>query len=120
MMRLRIPQMISENDEFNIRPKADDDQMMGRMEKNDTTTLKRNVAGKGQMIKADIDWKRYLDYFEKVSRNDLVGELSNTLLQQKPSFGTDLITYYADSSNRESFIRSATFQIMSTPEYQLC
>lgn len=120
MMRLRIPQMISENDEFNIRPKADDDQMMGRMENNETATIKRNAAGKGQVIKADIDWKRYLEYFEKVSRNDLVTSLNTTLLQQKPSFGADVITGYADSSSRESFIRSATFQIMSTPEYQLC
>ena len=119
MMRLRIPQMISANDEFNIRPKTDDDQTMGRMDNTDTV-VKRNGIGRGQVIKAAVDWKQYLEYFEKVSRNELVASMSNTLLQQKPAFGTDLITYYADSSSRESFIRSATFQIMSTPEYQLC
>ncbi|HWJ28117.1 MAG TPA: hypothetical protein VNS32_16350, partial [Flavisolibacter sp.] len=109
----------SANDEFNIRPKTDDDQTMGRMDNTDTV-VKRNGIGRGQVIKAAVDWKQYLEYFEKVSRNELVASMSNTLLQQKPAFGTDLITYYADSSSRESFIRSATFQIMSTPEYQLC
>ena len=35
MMRMRIPQLINDRDEFNIKPKADDDQMMGRNDDDD-------------------------------------------------------------------------------------
>jgi uncharacterized protein (DUF1800 family) len=116
MMRMRIPQMISEQDEFNIRPKADDDQMMG--------TLDQVFKGKGgagrQVIKAQVDWKSYLNYFQSVPRENLLNALNGTLLQTKPAFGNEVITYYADRNSRESFIKTATIQIMSTPEYQLC
>ncbi len=30
MMRMRIPQLINDGDELNVKPKDDDDQMMGR------------------------------------------------------------------------------------------
>ena len=32
MVRMRLPQMINDTDEFNVKPKTDDDQMMGRMD----------------------------------------------------------------------------------------
>ena len=122
MMRLRIPQLISDNDEFNVRPKTDDDQMMGRMEDNIPNKGNGKLAmGKaGRPIKAEIDWKNYLKIFEQVPRDQLTQALASTLLQVKPGFSNDLIMSYADSNSRESFVKSATIQIMSTPEYQLC
>ncbi len=38
----------------------------------------------------------------------------------KASVSTDVIKQFADQTGRENFIKTATMQIMSTPEYQLC
>src|SRR5687768_9029674 len=118
MLRMRLPQLINDVDEMNVKTKDDDDQMMGR-----------NYSGEGQkpkgfakrsIIKADIDWKGYINHFEKVQREQLVSSLASNLLQTKSSVSSDLIKQYADAGSKESFIKSATLQLMSTPEYQLC
>lgn len=116
MMRMRIPQMINDKDEFNVRPKTDDDQMMGR---NDDE-MKVKVGKAGRPINAEIDWRKYLEYYGQVPREQLVNDLAGVLLQTKQAVGADVITRYADTDGRESFIKTATIQIMSTPEYQLC
>lgn len=117
MMRMRLPQLISDKDDFNIRPKDDDDQMMGRM---DEMKSAKAMGPAGRPIKARIDWATYLKAFEKTPREQLVESLSTTLLQVKPSFSAATITSYADSTGKETFVKSATIQLMSTPEYQMC
>ena len=122
MMRMRIPQLINDEDEINVRPKDDDDQMMGRKD-NDDAPVKRQGGAAGlkrQQINANVDWNLYVKNLEKVSREALVGAMSGLLLQVKPTIGNDLIRQYADEGSRDNFIKSATIQIMSTPEYQLC
>lgn len=124
MMRMRIPQLISDNDELNMRPKIDDDQMMGRtdsdgMEAN-VNKKKRGYGKVGKPIKAVIDWNNYIKNVEAVSRENLVTALSTSLLQTTAALNADLIKSYADSSSREAFIKTATVLLMSTPEYQLC
>jgi len=42
------------------------------------------------------------------------------LLQTKKAVSAGVITQYSDIDSSETFIKSATIQIMSTPEYQLC
>jgi hypothetical protein len=122
MMRLRLPQLISDQDEFNVKPKTDDDQMMGRTDKGEPNIDKeRTGMGKiGKPIKAEIDWDNFLKNFETVPRQQLVNSLNNSLLQVRPGFDPALISHYSDETSRESFLRSATIQIMSTPEYQMC
>lgn len=122
MMRMRIPQLINDSDELNVKPKSDDDVMMGRKDADVAAEKKKGMKGvpKRQQIYATIDWNVYLKNFEKISREDLIGEISKTLLQSKSETGNDTIRKYADESSRESFIKTATIQIMSTPEYQLC
>lgn len=122
MMRMRIPQLISDNDEFNVKPKTDDDIMMGRTDKGEPNVDKRkNAMGKaGKLIKAEIDWNSYLKKFENVPREQLTAALNSSLLQLKPDFSSAIVARYTDSSSRESFIKTATIQIMSTPEYQMC
>jgi hypothetical protein len=53
-------------------------------------------------------------------REKLGEEISKTLLQVKSGVSMDLIKQFSDQTGRENFIRTATLQIMSTPEYQLC
>ena len=121
MFRLRLPQLISDNDELNVRPKSDDDQTMGRMEEsNPLMNVKRTEGRIGKPIRATVDWNTYVKNFNETPREKLVEAVNSSLLQVKPSFNNALIQQYADSSSRDAFVKSATLQIMSTPEYQLC
>ncbi len=118
MLRMRIPQLINDVDEFNVKTKDDDDQMMGKKSPEDGN--KSMGKGKRSIIKANFDWKLYTDHFEKVQKEQLIGSLASNLLQTKSSVSNDLIKQYADAGSKESFIKSTTLQLMSTPEYQLC
>jgi len=121
MMRMRIPQLIDDKDEFNIKPKDDDDQMMGRKDDEMKTKSDGNRMGRaGRPINAEVDWKKYLSYYDKVAREELVNDISGILLQTKKAVNADVISQYADAGSKENFIKTATIQIMSTPEYQLC
>lgn len=122
MMRMRIPQMLDDRDEFNVKPKDDDDQMMGRM---DANYEKKTVAGKGtgklnKSILVDIDWSLYTKSFESVPRESLLPTICSNLLQVKSRVNPELIKQFSDQTGRENFIKTATLQLMSTPEYQLC
>jgi len=118
MLRMRLPQLINDVDEMNVKTKEDDDQMMGRKTSEDGE--KPKGFAKRSIIKADIDWKEYIGHFEKIQKEQLIGSIASNLLQAKASVNADLIKQYADAGSKESFIKSATLQLMSTPEYQLC
>ena len=127
MMRMRLPQLINDEDEINVKPKADDDQMMGRpsasLRMNDDVIMKKPGSGNGlkrQQINANVDWNLYVKNLEKVPREELVDTMSKLLLQVRSSISSNVISQYADAGSRDNFIKSATIQIMSTPEYQLC
>lgn len=124
MLRLRIPQMIYASELPNMKPKDDDDQMMGKM---DSTAANRpqNKKGRGEEIKpgqviSSVDWNTFLKKFESVPREQLLGRLSDTLLQTTQRVNEETIKKYTDPSSREAFIKTTTIQLMSTPEYQLC
>jgi len=116
MMRMRIPQLINERDEFNMNPKSDDDQMMGRND--DDAKPKMGKAARPGNV--EIDWGNYVGYYNNVPRGDLVNDIAGNLLLTKKAVSAGVIIEYSDSGDKESFIKTATIQIMSTPEYQLC
>ena len=130
MMRMRIPQLMYAGDVFQMKPKDDDDQMMGmkdRSEADDNNALPRNSRkGKGygnrpgQQILATINWNAWLPAFEKVSREDLLTAVAGIVLQTNTAVNAGTVQKYTDAASRESFIKTATIQLMSTPEYQLC
>lgn len=116
MFRLRIPQLIFDNDEVALKPKDDDDQMMGMMDIN-----KKGMGKKGgQVISAAVDWETYLKKFEKVPREKLLNSISGILIQGAAPVDEKILNKYIDASSRESYIKTATIQLMSSPEYQLC
>ena len=122
LMRMRIPQLFSDSDELNITPKSDDDQMMGRA---DAPVMMQKPAvrkaSKGaKPIEADLDWSLYQSHFEKTGREKLVNAMAGLLLQTNQAPPESAIQKFSDESTRAAFIRTATIQIMSTPEYQLC
>jgi uncharacterized protein (DUF1800 family) len=116
MLRLRIPQLFFTSDELNIKPKDDDDQMMG---KRDNATARMGKFG-GQFIGAQINWGPYLIKYEGVPREKLVQTISNKILQTRSGIPDGVLMNFIDSSSRENFIKTVTIQLMSTPEYQLC
>lgn len=123
MFRLRLPQLISDAAEIKLSPKADDDQMMGMMDDNAKKGNKNAKATNrimGQQIQAHIDWTAYIKRFDKTSKEKLITEISKTLLQVPSSLSEQILMQYVDTSNRDSFIKSTTIQLMATPEYQLC
>lgn len=121
MLRLRIPQMIYDNDEVALTPKDDDDQMMGMKDK---PAMKGYGKKGGQIISADVDWETYIKKFEKTPREKLLDAISTILIQtpdaMPAAIGTGVLNKYIDASGRENFIKTATIHLMSTPEYQLC
>ncbi len=121
MFRLRIPQIIYASDEFEMKPKDDDDIMMGRREMNgDAFKVKGLGKVNGGQIKAEIFWNNYLKRFDNVQKENLITEISKTVLQTSSQISDDTLKKYIDSTGKETFIKTATIQLMSTPEYQLC
>lgn len=119
MLRLRIPQMITSNEAINIRPKSDDDVMMGQMTvEKAKATGKAGYGGKGSAAK--VDWQMTTKVFEKVARENLLPKISETVLQSKSVLSNGLLTKYINNESRENYIKSAIVYLMCTPEYQLC
>jgi uncharacterized protein (DUF1800 family) len=82
MVRMRIPQMINDQDEIKLKPKDDDDVMGGMTENGRPNVDMKRMGGKADKpINASIDWNRFTKNFEKIPRESLVKELSATLLQ---------------------------------------
>lgn len=117
MIRLRIPQMIDATDELNMTPKDDDDQMMGMR---DRSAMMKGMRKMGQPIKAVVNWNVYTKNFSRVSDENLIPVIAQTLLQNYGKLDEAVIRRYIDNSSREAAIKTATIQLMSTPEYQLC
>lgn len=122
MMRMRIPQMLDDKDEFNITPKDDDDQMMGRKDINEDPKAgaMKSVNRLNRPIQVSIDWKLYTKSYESVARESLLENINGVLLQVNSRVSPELIKQFSDQTGRENFIKTATLQVMSTPEYQLC
>jgi uncharacterized protein (DUF1800 family) len=119
MMRMRIPQMLNDRDELNVKPKDDDDQMMGRKDGDEEMNPKAAIR-QGKPITVDIDWKPYTKVYESTKKENLLAAITGNLLQVKSRVPVDVLKQYTDQTGRENFIKTATLQVMSTPEYQLC
>ncbi len=109
--RMRLPQIITQNDSFSIKSKDDDDVMMGK----EGTSKSRTYQ-----VSATIDWDAIAANFSNISREDLLPAISGFLLQSNDRVPGTIINRYADSTSRTAYIRSVIIDTMSTPEYQLC
>ncbi len=123
MLRMRLPRMFNEDDEFNVKPKDDDDQMMGRKNNGDDDPKAKAANGMkkvGRPINVKIDWSLYTKAYESIPKESLLANITSILLQTKSRVNPEVIKTFSDNSGRESFIKTATMQVMSIPEYQLC
>lgn len=116
MTRMRLPMLLNNLDDFNVRPKTDDDANGGRMEAQ--PVVQRN--GGGRSIDAHIEWNRFTKQFDAVPRAQLLDSITGHLLQAPLRVPASTVLGFTDDSTREAFVKSATLKVMSLPEYQLC
>lgn len=119
MLRLRIPQILTANETISIRPKSDDDVMMGQM-MDDKVAARVNNAYAEKTGTATVDWATVAAIFESIPRENLLTNILATILQSSSKVSTVLLAKYLNNESRENFIKSAIINLMSTPEYQLC
>lgn len=112
MFRMRLAQILTNAESFLIKPKDDDDTMMG-MEGVDKNP-------KANQLQATVDWDSVIKVFDKTSREDLSQKVNDIILQTKDSVNPNVLKRYVDNTSREGFIKSTIIELMSTPEYQLC
>jgi uncharacterized protein (DUF1800 family) len=112
MFRMRIPQILTNADEFIIRPKDDDDVMMGL----EGVDKKPKV----NQLHVTVDWAGVVKVFDKTSKENLMKKVSDVVLQTKDTIPSTILNRYLDNSSREAFIKTTMVELMSTPEYQLC
>ncbi len=110
MYRLRLPGLLQDDDEFSARPKDDDDVMMGQGSPGRSMQRAR--------INVSIDWPAYVSAYGDVPRKELAVSIAARLLQGGTA-DMEMLNKYTDARDRESYIRSATIALMSTPDYQL-
>ena len=119
MIRLRIPQLIKDNDNFSIQTKDDDDQQMGMQENQQMNPAAQNNSG--FRIMANVDWEKYISGFKDVLNEKLFDTIHSLLLQtQNKSVNEKVVNEMINTKTREDYIKTATVALMSTPEYQLC
>jgi uncharacterized protein (DUF1800 family) len=117
MVRMRLPQLINDQDQLQLRGKVDDDQQMGVERMGDSPKGLGRNGGRG--IQAKVDWPLYNQAFAEVPREKLTTTLQQTLLQTKAHIDDRLLQSFVNAESRDSFIRSCTLALMSTPEYQM-
>ncbi|HVZ57791.1 MAG TPA: DUF1800 domain-containing protein [Chitinophagaceae bacterium] len=124
MMRMRLPQLLGAADEFNLTPKTDDDQMMGRGEDLPGSAGGLRPGGQGggraRLLQATIRWEPYSRYVARLAEDQVIPGICQVLLQVPAGFTPSLISGFSQGGDRERLLRTATIQVMSTPEYQLC
>ena len=112
MLRLRIPQILTDADDFVIKPKDDDDTMMG-MEGVDK-------IAKARQVDSSVDWAAITKIFDKIPREDLMQKISDIVLQTKSKIDKDILDKYVEKDARDGYIKTTIIELMCTPEYQLC
>jgi uncharacterized protein (DUF1800 family) len=112
MLRMRIPQILTDADDFVVKPKDDDDTMMG-MEGVD-------AKAKVKQVTVTVDWDAVTKVFDKTPKESLMQKISDVVLQTKSKISPDILDKYVDRKARDVYIKTTMVELMSTPEYQLC
>ncbi len=94
MLRMRIPQILTDADDFAVKPKDDDDTMMGK-EGVDT-----NV--KARQVDVTVDWAAVTKVFDTTSQENLLQKIGDVILQTKSRINPGVIDKYIDMKAREA------------------
>ena len=112
MLRMRIPQILTNADDFIVKPKDDDDTMMG-MEGVDEKP-------KEKQVNSIINWTAVTKVFDDTPRESLMQKISEVVLQTKDKISPVILNRYIDKDAKDVYIKTTLVELMSTPEYQLC
>jgi len=110
MFRLRIPQMLLDQRNFDVKTKEDDDQQMGEGQ----------AFKNRQRLSGHIDWQPALTLFSKLPEHDVAPRLAAWLWQAAAPVPLDVLRRHTDRSSKENLVKTTLIQLMATPEYQLC
>ncbi|MEP6615032.1 MAG: DUF1800 domain-containing protein [Ginsengibacter sp.] len=112
MLRLRLPQILSNASEFVIKPKDDDDIQMGM----------EGPEGKlkGLQVVTSVDWTSVAKVFASTPKENLMEQISGVVLQTQSKIRSSVLERYVDKQARDTYIKTTMIELMSTPEYQLC
>ncbi|MBA2563131.1 MAG: DUF1800 domain-containing protein [Chitinophagaceae bacterium] len=113
MLRLSIPHVLTNTNEFSVKPKDDDDTLMGMQ----SAEIAR---AKSRQVYTTVDWTSVIKVFESVPRESLVDHITNVVLQTQSRVSKNIVEKYIDKEAREKYIQKTIVELMSTPEYQLC
>ncbi len=110
MLRLRIPQMLYTQSDLDVNTKDDDDQQMGQG---------KGLGNRGFSV--TVDWKPVDELFKPVPEKELIPKIADYLwATSTDKLPLEIVQQHTDRSNREALVKTATIQLMATPEYQLC
>ena len=119
MFRMRLPQIIYQEQEFNIHPKAMPDEMT-----DDETMMKMNEMIQreyAKRVKTTVNWDQFIQTFDHLPMEGLPRAIADQLLVNVPrQVNQSLLNQFADNSSRTNYIKTLSINLMSTPEYQLC
>ncbi len=113
MLRLSIPHILTSANEFPVKPKDDDDTMMG-MQSEDIAKVR------SRQINIAVDWDSVIKVFESVPREKLIEHITNVVLQTQSTVSKNILEKHINRKTRDEYIKTAIVELMSTPEYQLC
>jgi uncharacterized protein (DUF1800 family) len=120
MFRMRLPQILTMKETFNIKAKSDDDQEMG-MQKMEDKKQQQNKRIAGRMIETTIQWEQPFQQLQKTARENLLVSIASVLWQTDASkMNRSLVEKFVDAGSRERYIQTGIIHLMCTPEYQLC
>lgn len=127
MLRMRMPQLIHNDQLFSLTPKPDDDVQMGMPDQFSAAAhrpgMAENKPKNNQFrIGARIQWENYASQFAAIPDAALYEAVSQLILQTAPGEipPAGVVNSLVDKTSRDSLIRTLTIALMSTPEYQLC
>ncbi|RYY41098.1 MAG: DUF1800 domain-containing protein [Chitinophagaceae bacterium] len=121
MLRMRLPKLFTEQDALSVQVKPDNDSQPQSTVTNAVfSNAKVRQLDKDTKIDTGMDWTTAIRHLASVKRETLVPALAEILLPAGLQVPAQLLASYANNDTREAFIKSATLQIMSLPEYQLC
>lgn len=113
MFRLTLPYIITGNTALRVKPKDDDDAMMGMPAADD-------VIGKGRAFDSTVKWQQVENIFREVPHDELLPQIALALLQNTSAINLNTIQNNIQQGDRAEFIKTSILKLMSTPEYQLC
>ncbi len=88
MLRMRVPQILTDADDFVVKPKDDDDTMMG-MEGVD-------AKAKVKQVTVTVDWDAVTKVFDKTPKENLMQKISDVVLQTKSKISPAILDKYID------------------------